>query len=52
MGILKLKPIFEGKKERCIDMAMGSALSLVINGKEKVPAKAFTKGLSDADKCN
>jgi len=51
-GILKLKPIFEGKKERCIDMAMGSALSLVINGKEKVPAKAFTKGLSDADKCN
>jgi hypothetical protein len=32
-------------------MAMGSALSLVINGKEKVTTKAFAKGLSDADKC-
>ncbi len=50
-GITKLKPIFEGKLERCIDMAMGSAISLVVNGKEKVPAKAFAKGLSDADKC-
>jgi cellobiose transport system substrate-binding protein len=51
-GVKKLKPIFEGKLQRCIDMAMGSALSLVINGKEKVPANAFAKGLSDADKCN
>jgi cellobiose transport system substrate-binding protein len=51
-GVKKLKPIFEGKLQRCIDMAMGSALSLVINGKEKVPAKAFSKGISDADKCN
>jgi cellobiose transport system substrate-binding protein len=50
-GVQKLKPIFEGKLERCIDMAMGSAISLVVNGKEKVPAKAFAKGLSDADKC-
>jgi len=51
-GILKLKPIFEGKKERCIDMAMGSALSLVINGKEKITKNAFDKGLKDADKCS
>lgn len=51
-GVSKLKPIFEGKLQRCIDMAMGSALSLVINGKEKVTAKAFAKGISDADKCN
>lgn len=50
-GVKKLKPIFEGKLQRCIDMAMGSAMSLVINGKEKVPAKAYAKGLSDADKC-
>jgi len=50
-GVKKLKPIFEGKLQRCIDMAMGSALSLVINGKEKVSTKAFAKGLSDADKC-
>jgi cellobiose transport system substrate-binding protein len=50
-GVKKLKPIFEGKLQRCIDMAMGSALSLVINGKEKVTTKAFAKGLSDADKC-
>jgi len=50
-GVQKLKPIFEGKLERCIDMAMGSAISLVVNGKEPVPAKAFAKGLSDADKC-
>jgi hypothetical protein len=32
-------------------MAMGSAISLVANGKEKVPAKAFTKGIADAGKC-
>ena len=50
-GVKKLKPIFEGKLQRCIDMAMGSALSLVINGKEKVTSKAYSKGLSDADKC-
>lgn len=50
-GVKKLKPIFEGKLQRCIDMAMGSALSLVINGKEKVTAKAYAKGISDADKC-
>ena len=50
-GVQKLKPIFEGKLQRCIDMAMGSAISLVANGKEKVPAKAFTKGIADAGKC-
>ena len=50
-GVQKLKPIFEGKLERCIDMAMGSAISLVVNGKEKNSNTAFNKGLSDADKC-
>jgi len=50
-GVQKLKPLFEGKAQRCIDMAFGAALSLVINGKEKVPAKAFEKGLTAADKC-
>lgn len=50
-GVKKLKPIFEGKLQRCIDMAMGSAISLVINGKEKVPTKAFATGIAAADKC-
>jgi cellobiose transport system substrate-binding protein len=50
-GVQKLKPIFEGKLQRCIDMAMGSAISLVANLKEKVPAKAFAKGIADAGKC-
>jgi len=50
-GVKKLKPIFEGKLQRCIDMAMGSAISLVINGKEKVPSKAFATGIAAADKC-
>lgn len=50
-GVTKLKPIFEGKLQRCIDMAMGSAISLVVNGKEKDPNKAFAKGIADADKC-
>ena len=50
-GVSKLKPIFEGKLQRCIDMAMGSAISLVANLKEKVPAKAFAKGIADAGKC-
>ena len=50
-GVQKLKPIFEGKLQRCIDMAMGSAISLVINGKEKVPTKAFATGIAAADKC-
>ena len=51
-SVQKLKPIFEGKLERCIDMAMGSAISLVANGKETVPARAFSTGLAGADKCN
>ncbi len=50
-GVKKLKPIFEGKLQRCIDMAMGSAISLVANGKEKKPAKAFATGIAAADKC-
>jgi cellobiose transport system substrate-binding protein len=50
-GIKKLKPIFEGKLQRCIDMAMGSAISLVANGKERVPSKAFDIGLTNAGKC-
>ncbi|NBY43628.1 MAG: extracellular solute-binding protein [Micrococcales bacterium] len=50
-GVKKLKPIFEGKLQRCIDMAMGSAISLVANGKEKDSNKAFAKGIADADKC-
>ena len=50
-GVSKLKPIFEGKLQRCIDMAMGSAISLVANGKEKNPSKAFATGISAADKC-
>ena len=50
-GVKKLKPIFEGKLQRCIDMAMGSAISLVANGKEKVPAKAFATGIAAAGKC-
>jgi cellobiose transport system substrate-binding protein len=50
-GVKKLKPIFEGKLQRCIDMAMGSAISLVANGKEKVPSKAFATGIAAAGKC-
>ena len=50
-GVKKLKPIFEGKLQRCIDMAMGSAISLVANGKEKDSNKAFAKGIADAGKC-
>lgn len=50
-GVKSLKPIFEGKLQRCIDMAMGSAISLVANGKEKDPTKAFNKGITDAGKC-
>ena len=50
-GVKKLKPIFEGKLQRCIDMAMGSAISLVANGKEKVPSKAFAVGMASAGKC-
>jgi len=50
-GVKKLKPIFEGKLQRCIDMAMGSAISLVANGKEKVPSKAFASGIAAAGKC-
>ena len=50
-GVTKLKPIFEGKLQRCIDMAMGSAISLVANGKEKNSTVAFNKGIADADKC-
>jgi cellobiose transport system substrate-binding protein len=50
-GVKKLKPIFEGKLQRCIDMAMGSAISLVANGKEKVPSKAFATGMAAAGKC-
>lgn len=50
-GVKKLKPIFEGKLQRCIDMAMGSAISLVANGKEKNSTTAFNKGIADAGKC-
>ena len=50
-GVKKLKPIFEGKLQRCIDMAMGSAISLVANGKEKDANKAFRTGIAAADKC-
>lgn len=50
-GVKKLKPIFEGKLQRCIDMAMGSAISLVANGKEKNAKKAFDGGIVAADKC-
>ena len=50
-GVKKLKPIFEGKLQRCIDMAMGSAISLVANGKEKDANKAFKTGIANADKC-
>ena len=50
-GVKKLKPIFEGKLQRCIDMAMGSAISLVANGKEKDANKAFKTGIAAADKC-
>jgi len=50
-GVRKLKPIFEGKLQRCIDMAMGSAISLVANGKEKDANKAFRGGIANADKC-
>jgi cellobiose transport system substrate-binding protein len=50
-GVKKLKPIFEGKLQRCIDMAMGSAISLVANGKEKNATKAFNTGIAAAGKC-
>ncbi len=50
-GVKALKPIFEGKLQRCIDMAMGSAISLVANGKEKDANKAFQKGMTAAGKC-
>jgi cellobiose transport system substrate-binding protein len=50
-GVKKLKPIFEGKLQRCIDMAMGSAISLIANGKEKVASKAFATGIAAAGKC-
>jgi cellobiose transport system substrate-binding protein len=50
-GVSKLKPIFEGKLQRCIDMAMGAAISLVANGKEKDANKAFNIGIASADKC-
>ena len=50
-GVKKLKPIFEGKLQRCIDMAMGSAISLVANGKEKDAKKAFATGIAAAGKC-
>ena len=50
-SVKSLKPIFEGKQQRCIDMAMGSAISLFVNGKEKDSNKAFAKGITAAGKC-
>jgi cellobiose transport system substrate-binding protein len=56
-GATKLKPIFEGMRQRCIDQAMGSAISLVANakkdpkGKPYTSATAFPKGLKDAALC-
>ncbi len=45
-GVSKLKPIFEGKKQRAIDSAFGNALARVAAGKQKAPA-AWKKALAE-----
>jgi cellobiose transport system substrate-binding protein len=49
-GIKNLKPIYEGKQQRCIDQEFGNALSLVINKKEKNPSKAYSGALTIIDR--
>jgi cellobiose transport system substrate-binding protein len=48
-GALKLKPIFEGKKQRAIDNIFGQALSRVAIGKQ-TPAAAWQQALSEIKK--
>lgn len=51
-GIKNLKPIYEGKQQRCIDQEFGNALSLVINKKQKDVNKAYSGALTTiARKC-
>ena len=45
-GVSKLKPIFEGKKQRAIDSAFGNALARVAAGKQKAKA-AWKKALAE-----
>ena len=45
-GVSKLKPIFEGKKQRAIDSAFGNALARIAAGKQK-PAAAWKKALAE-----
>jgi cellobiose transport system substrate-binding protein len=45
-GVKKLKPIFEGKRQRAIDQAFGNALARVA-AKKQTPAKAWEQALKD-----
>jgi len=45
-GVQKLKPIFEGKKQRAIDNAIGAALTRV-DTKKMTPAASWTKAMSE-----
>lgn len=45
-GMSKLKPIFEGKKQRSIDQAFGNALARV-DAKKQTAAKAWTQALAE-----
>ena len=45
-GVSKLKPIFEGKKQRAIDSAFGNALARIAAGKQKANA-AWKKALAE-----
>jgi cellobiose transport system substrate-binding protein len=45
-GVKKLKPIFEGKRQRAIDQAFGNALARVA-AKKQTPAKAWAQALKD-----
>ncbi len=48
-GVLKLKPIFEGEKQRAIDTIFGAGLGRVAS-KKMTPAKSYELVISDIDK--
>ena len=45
-GVRKLKPLFEGKKQRAIDAAFGNALARVA-AKKMAPAASWTKAMTE-----
>jgi cellobiose transport system substrate-binding protein len=48
-GVMNLKPLFEGEKQRAIDIAFGNGLSRVAT-KRETSEKSYAKVISDIDK--